>query len=155
MRGAGEQGGLAQLDDKKMKAYLDIVKNVLENGVRKPNRTGTDAITVAGAMFAHDMSTGFPLLTTKKVPFRLISTRIKTHPASQFPRSIDAEQRSNTSRTRPEVSPNRQRHPSRPILPSRSLKRSNFADRYHYCRRSILAHSLRPIAATPSQASNP
>lgn len=52
-----------------MKAYLDIVKHILEHGERKENRTGMDAITVAGFMFEHDMAEGFPLLTTKKVFF--------------------------------------------------------------------------------------
>lgn len=60
-----------------MKAYHDIVQHILENGVRKNNRTGVDAITVAGRMFEHDMSTGFPLLTTKKVPLRLIATELE------------------------------------------------------------------------------
>ncbi|MEK7508653.1 MAG: thymidylate synthase [Patescibacteria group bacterium] len=53
-----------------MKAYLEIVKNILENGFRKPNRTGVDTLAVAGAMFTHDMAEGFPLLTTKKSPFK-------------------------------------------------------------------------------------
>ena len=57
-----------------MRAYLNIVKNILENGFRKPNRTGVDTLAVAGAMFEHDMSKGFSLLTTKKIPFRLVAT---------------------------------------------------------------------------------
>ncbi len=60
-----------------MKAYLDIVKNVLENGKKVPTRQGWDAYTIAGAFFEHDMSLGFPLLTTKKMPFRLISTELQ------------------------------------------------------------------------------
>lgn len=60
-----------------MKAYLDIVKKVLENGEKVKTRQGTDAYTIAGAMFEHDMSKGFPLLTTKKVPFRLIATELE------------------------------------------------------------------------------
>ena len=60
-----------------MKAYLDIVKNVLENGVRKPTRTGIDAYVTAGAMFEHDMAEGYPLLTTKKTPFRLVATELE------------------------------------------------------------------------------
>lgn len=60
-----------------MKAYLDIVKNVLENGEKVDTRTGIKAYTIAGAIFEHDMSKGFPLLTTKKVPFRLISTELE------------------------------------------------------------------------------
>ena len=60
-----------------MKAYLDIVQRILETGVRKPNRTGTDTIAIAGAMFEHDMSEGFPLLTTKKVPFTLVASELE------------------------------------------------------------------------------
>ena len=50
-----------------MKAYLDIVKNVLENGEKKTDRTGTGTITISGVIFKHDMKNGFPLLTTKKI----------------------------------------------------------------------------------------
>lgn len=60
-----------------MKAYLDIVKNVLDNGEKRPNRTGIDTIAIAGAMFQHDMSQGFPLLTTKKMPYRLVTTELE------------------------------------------------------------------------------
>lgn len=60
-----------------MQAYLDIVKNILEKGELKSNRTGTDTITIAGAMFEHDMALGFPLLTTKKVPLRLVATELE------------------------------------------------------------------------------
>jgi len=60
-----------------MKAYLDIVEKILPRGFRKPNRTGVDALTIAGAMFEHDMADGFPLLTTKKIPFRLIASELE------------------------------------------------------------------------------
>ena len=60
-----------------MKAYIDIVKKILDNGFRKTNRTGVDALTIAGAMFEHDMAQGFPLLTTKKVPFRLVASELE------------------------------------------------------------------------------
>lgn len=60
-----------------MKAYLDIVKKILDTGIVKHNRTGVDAISMAGAMFEHDMSLGFPLLTTKKVPFKNIATELE------------------------------------------------------------------------------
>lgn len=62
---------------RQMKTYLDIVKNVLENGEKVSTRQSTPAYTIAGAMFEHDMSKGFPLLTTKKVPFRLIATELE------------------------------------------------------------------------------
>ncbi|MDR1899966.1 MAG: thymidylate synthase [Treponema sp.] len=60
-----------------MKAYVDIVKKVLGEGFRKRNRTGVDALSVAGAIFEHDMAEGFPLLTTKKVPFRLVASELE------------------------------------------------------------------------------
>ncbi|MFA5746319.1 MAG: thymidylate synthase, partial [archaeon] len=60
-----------------MKAYLDIIKHIIENGELKHNRTGIDTKAVAGCMFEHDMQEGFPLLTTKKVPFRLVSSELE------------------------------------------------------------------------------
>ena len=60
-----------------MKAYLDIIKRILEQGVEKEDRTGTGTIAIAGAMFEHDMQDGFPLLTTKSVPFRLVASELE------------------------------------------------------------------------------
>lgn len=60
-----------------MKSYLDIVQKILNDGVMKGNRTGTNTLAIAGAMFEHDMSHGFPLLTTKRVPFRLVSSELE------------------------------------------------------------------------------
>lgn len=60
-----------------MQAYLDIVKKILETGERKPNRTGVDTIAIAGAIFEHDMSKGFPMLTTKKVPFKVVASELE------------------------------------------------------------------------------
>ena len=60
-----------------MKSYLDLVSKILSVGVEKENRTGVNTIAIAGAMFEHDMSLGFPLLTTKKMPFRIIATELE------------------------------------------------------------------------------
>jgi len=60
-----------------VKAYLDIVRRILAEGERKESRTGIDTIAIAGAMFEHDMARGFPLLTTKKTPFRLVATELE------------------------------------------------------------------------------
>ncbi|NCO97395.1 MAG: thymidylate synthase [Candidatus Aenigmarchaeota archaeon CG_4_10_14_0_8_um_filter_37_24] len=60
-----------------MKPYLDIIKKILKEGVRKENRTGVDTIAIAGSMFEHDMSKGFPLLTTKTVPFKLVASELE------------------------------------------------------------------------------
>lgn len=60
-----------------MRAYLNIVDKILKEGVLCPNRTGISAYTIAGAVFEHDMSEGFPLLTTKKIGLRLISSELE------------------------------------------------------------------------------
>lgn len=60
-----------------MKSYLDIVRHVLAYGTRKSNRTSIDALTVAGLMFEHDLANGFPLLTTKRVPFKLVASELE------------------------------------------------------------------------------
>lgn len=60
-----------------MQAYLDIVKKVIDTGVKKMPRQGTECFTTAGVLFEHDMSRGFPLLTTKKMPFRLIASELE------------------------------------------------------------------------------
>jgi thymidylate synthase len=60
-----------------MLSYQTLIQHILVHGQRKNNRTGIDTKTVAGYMFEHDMSTGFPLLTTKKVPFRLIASELE------------------------------------------------------------------------------
>ena len=52
-----------------MKVYLDLVKYVLENGVKKENRTGVDTISTFAYFYKVDLSEGFPLLTTKKMYF--------------------------------------------------------------------------------------
>ncbi len=60
-----------------MKAYLDIIQKIIDQGTLKHNRTGVDTIAIAGAMFEHDMKDGFPLLTTKSVPFRLVASELE------------------------------------------------------------------------------
>ena len=60
-----------------MQAYLKIIKQVLDHGERKDNRTGVRTKAIAGAFFEHNMQEGFPLLTTKKIPFRLIASELE------------------------------------------------------------------------------
>jgi thymidylate synthase len=50
-----------------MKQYLDILGKILEEGEPKSTRTGIGAISIPGMIFEHDMSKGFPLLTTKQM----------------------------------------------------------------------------------------
>lgn len=57
------------------KEYFRLLNTVLTNGKRKKNRTGIDTISVFGAMVQFDMSEGFPLLTTRKLPFK--STKVE------------------------------------------------------------------------------
>ena len=60
-----------------MKQYLDLVKDILETGEKKENRTGIDAYCVTGRTFQHDMKDGFPVLTTKKLPFQSIKSELE------------------------------------------------------------------------------
>ena len=53
-----------------MKAYLDLLQDVYDNGVGKDDRTGTGTRSVFGRQIRCDLSKGFPLLTTKKVFLR-------------------------------------------------------------------------------------
>ena len=56
--------------------YLSLLKDILDNGIEKQDRTGTGTISVFGRQIRHKMSEGFPLLTTKKMPFKTIVTEL-------------------------------------------------------------------------------
>jgi len=55
-----------------MQQYLDFMRHVLETGGRKEDRTGVGTMSVFGYQMRFDLSTGFPLLTTKKMHLRSI-----------------------------------------------------------------------------------
>ena len=55
-----------------MKAYHDLMRHVLDNGIDKSDRTGTGTRSVFGYQMRFDLSEGFPLLTTKKLHLRSI-----------------------------------------------------------------------------------
>lgn len=58
------------------KKYQDLLLDILENGVTKKDRTGTGTISVFGRQIRHSMKNGFPLLTTKKMPFKTVVTEL-------------------------------------------------------------------------------
>ena len=59
-----------------MKEYHDLVKLVMNEGVRKPSRTGIDTISYFGAFYKVDLSKGFPLLTTKKMEWKSLLNEV-------------------------------------------------------------------------------
>jgi thymidylate synthase len=58
------------------KQYTDLLQDILDNGVPKSDRTTTGTLSVFGRQIRHRMSEGFPLLTTKKMPFKTIVTEL-------------------------------------------------------------------------------
>ena len=58
------------------KQYHALLKDILSYGVTKNDRTGTGTKSIFGYMIHHNMSEGFPLLTTKKVAFKTMATEL-------------------------------------------------------------------------------
>jgi thymidylate synthase len=58
------------------KQYQALLQDILDNGVEKQDRTGTGTRSLFGAQIRHNMQEGFPLLTTKKMPFKTITTEL-------------------------------------------------------------------------------
>ena len=56
--------------------YQALLQDILDNGTLKSDRTGTGTVSVFGRQIRHKMSDGFPLLTTKKMPFKTIITEL-------------------------------------------------------------------------------
>ena len=54
------------------KEYLELCKNILDNGINKEDRTGVGTKSIFGYQMKFDLNKGFPLLTTKKVNFNLV-----------------------------------------------------------------------------------
>ena len=55
-----------------MKSYLDLMRRIMESGVRKDDRTGTGTLSLFGQQLRFDLSQGFPLVTTKRLHVRSI-----------------------------------------------------------------------------------
>jgi thymidylate synthase len=58
------------------KQYQELLKDILDNGIEKKDRTGTGTVSVFGRQIRHKMSEGFPLLTTKKMAFKTMVTEL-------------------------------------------------------------------------------
>jgi thymidylate synthase len=58
------------------KTYQDLLRDILENGTVKEDRTGTGTISVFGRQIRHKMNEGFPLLTTKKMAWKSVVTEL-------------------------------------------------------------------------------
>lgn len=59
-----------------MKAYQQLVQHIIDSGHKKEDRTGVGTISVFGYQMRFDLNEGFPLLTTKRVPFGLIKSEL-------------------------------------------------------------------------------
>ena len=58
------------------KQYQQLLQDILDNGVRKNDRTGTGTLSVFGRQIRHKMNEGFPLLTTKKMAWKVMVTEL-------------------------------------------------------------------------------
>ncbi len=59
-----------------MKQYHDLLKHILDTGVRHEDRTGTGTISSFGYQTRFDLRAGFPIVTTKRVPFRWVAEEL-------------------------------------------------------------------------------
>lgn len=59
-----------------MKQYQELLKHILANGTRHEDRTGVGTISVFGYQTRYDLREGFPIVTTKRVPFRWVAEEL-------------------------------------------------------------------------------
>lgn len=57
--------------------YINLLNDIITNGTEKKDRTGVGTYSVTGRMIQHDMSEGFPVLTTKKIFFKTMSIELE------------------------------------------------------------------------------
>ena len=57
--------------------YQELLQTILDYGKHKKDRTGTGTKSIFGYTIRWDMSQGFPLLTTKRMPMKTIATELK------------------------------------------------------------------------------
>ena len=65
-----------QAADHPERQYLALLADILENGVERGDRTGTGTLGVFGRQMRFDLAQGFPLLTTKRLPFKSIAVEL-------------------------------------------------------------------------------
>ena len=58
------------------RAYLDALKNILENGEDRPDRTGVGTRSIFGLQMRFDLTEGFPAVTTKKLAWRAVVSEL-------------------------------------------------------------------------------
>ncbi len=59
-----------------MRQYLELLEEVLENGTERHDRTGTGTRALFGRQMRFDLADGFPMLTTKKLPLRVVAVEL-------------------------------------------------------------------------------
>jgi thymidylate synthase len=59
-----------------MQQYLDALKNILENGDLRPDRTGVGTLSLFGSQLRFDLSEGFPAVTTKKLAWKAVVSEL-------------------------------------------------------------------------------
>ncbi|MEZ5426801.1 MAG: thymidylate synthase [Pyrinomonadaceae bacterium] len=59
-----------------MKQYQELLRHILDNGTRHEDRTGTGTISTFGYQTRFDLREGFPIVTTKRVPFRWVAEEL-------------------------------------------------------------------------------
>ena len=59
-----------------MRQYHDLLRHILDNGTRHEDRTGVGTISTFGYQTRFDLREGFPIVTTKRVPFRWVAEEL-------------------------------------------------------------------------------